>query len=432
MLKGGSLTKVATRRRELKDYKNLIPPELYGQILATAKRLRGLRIAEINATKKGGGVAELLESLIPLFRSLGLKVSWYVLPRDQEFFEVTKFIHNTLQGKRGELSKRQKAIYLAHTERFSRDLAKIKADIFVVHDPQPLASIHFLNGAIKPAIWRCHLDLSNPNPHVWKFLRPFIVGYDRLVFSMPEYVPKGIPQKRVSIFTPTIDPFNAKNANLSMEKAREIVSFFGIDLSHPLITQVSRFDLWKDPLGVVSAYKIAKRKIPELQLALVGELASDDPEGEIIYREVKKEALSDPDIYLLCLPHSDMTINAFQRVSDVIIQKSIREGFGLTVTEAMWKGKAVIGGNVGGIKYQIEDSKSGILVSDYFECAHAMVTLIKNPALRKKMGEMAKERVRENFLMPRKVLDWLGVFEKIISETLIQKPQRRPPLALSR
>lgn len=418
------MIQINTRKRSIEDYKNLISPDLYERIGKTAKRLRGLRVAEINATAKGGGVAELLLSCVPLLNSLGLKTSWYVLPPDEEFFEVTKFIHNALQGKQGELTKRQKAVYLSHTEKFAKEIAKIQADIFVIHDPQPVGAVYFLEGFIKPAVWRCHIDLSNPNLAVWDFLKPFVSQYDKVVFSMPEYVPSGFPHNKVSIFTPAIDPLNIKNKPLALKRAKKIVSFFGINPKKPLVTQVSRFDPWKDPAGVINSYKIAKKEIPDLQLALVGELASDDPEGERIYEQVKNEALSDKDIFRLCLPHSDITINAFQRASDIIIQKSIREGFGLTVTEAMWKSKAVIGGNVGGIRHQIENGKSGILVSSVSGCADAIVELIEKPELRAYLGENARERVREKFLMPRKVFDWLNIFEGIVVEAQLQNSRK--------
>lgn len=419
------MVRVKTSKRSIRQYKNFVSTQLYNDILELSKSLKGLRVAEINATANAGGVAELLSSIVPILNSLSLDVSWYVLPPNEEFFEVTKFIHNCLQGKRGELSKRQKSVYLSHTEEFSKSIAKIKADIFVIHDPQPLAAIHFLDGAIKPAVWRCHIDLSNPNKNVWEFLKPYAIAFDKLVFSMPEYVPYDIPPDKVSIFTPTIDPLNPKNVPMAKEKAKRIVSMFGIDLRKPLVTQVSRFDPWKDPMGVIYAYKIAKRKIPKLQLALVGEFASDDPEGVRIYEEIKKETLNDPNLFVLCLPHSNETINAFQTVSDVIIQKSIREGFGLTVTEAMWKAKAVIGGRVGGIKYQIEDDKSGILVSDVSECSRAIVELIQDHKLRSKLGKKAKERVRENFLMPRKVLDWLLVFKELARDSSYLRVRQR-------
>jgi trehalose synthase len=410
------LQKIKTRPVSFRQYQDFISKDLYEQIVVLAKGLRGLSTVYVNATAKGGGVAEILGGLVPLLNDLGIETSWYVIEAPDQFFQVTKFLHNALQGKRGNLTSSQKRIYLNCSQKIAREMAKIDGDIWVIHDPQPLATIKYLNGAIKPAVWRCHLDLSQPNKSVWHFLSQFVCQYDRFVFTLPSYIPADLPKEKVFTSYPTIDPLSDKNRFMTQAEAKKLISVFGIDTNRPLISQISRFDPWKDPLGVIEAYRFAKKKIPKLQLALVGEIASDDPEGEKIYKIALREVAADPDIYLLVLPHSNLVINAFQTGSDVIIQKSIREGFGLTVTEAMWKGKAVIGGNVGGIRMQIDDGKNGFLVESPKECAEKIVKLIRSQELREKLGQEAREKVKENFLLPHKVFKWLLIFHDLALE----------------
>jgi len=419
-----NLQRIKTEQRSLHQYKDFIPQELYEQITVLAKGLQSLSVVHVNSSAKGGGVAEILYSLVPLLDGLGINTSWYVIEAPDQFFEVTKFLHNALQGKRGDLTSSQKRIYLNWSQKIAKEMAEINGDIWVIHDPQPLATIKYLNGAIKPAVWRCHLDLSCPNKNVWRFLSQFVNQYDRFVFTLPSYIPYDLPKNRIFTSYPTIDPQNDKNKFMTLEEAKKLISVFGIDTKRPLVTQISRFDPWKDPLGVIEAYRIAKKKIPTLQLALVGEMASDDPEGEKIYKIALSEAVADSDIYLLVLPHSNLVINAFQTASDIIVQKSIREGFGLTVTEAMWKGKAVIGGNVGGIKMQIDDGINGFLVESPKECAEKIVKLIKDQNLREEMGREAKKKVGENFLLPHKVFKWLLIFHDLSLEAQKRKEEK--------
>ncbi|OGD86705.1 hypothetical protein A2Z23_03145 [Candidatus Curtissbacteria bacterium RBG_16_39_7] len=419
------MIKVRTEPRSIHAYKDLISADLYEKILVLAKGLRGLSVVHVNATNRGGGVAEILHSLVPIFNDLGIETSWYVIEAPENFFQVTKFLHNTLQGKRGCLTSSQKRIYLTQNQEIARQMAKIDGDIWVIHDPQPLAVIKYLNGAIKPAVWRCHIDLSRPNKNVWQFLSQFVSCYDRFVFTLPDYIPDGLPKDKVFTSYPTTDPLGDKNKFMPQSEAKKLISIFGIDTNRPLVTQVSRFDPWKDPLGVIESYRIAKKKIPKLQLALVGEMASDDPEGAGIYKTALQEAATDSDIYLLVLPHSNLVINAFQTGSEVIVQKSIREGFGLTVTEAMWKGKAVIGGNVGGIKMQIDDGKNGFLVDNPVGCAEKIVKLVRSQELAEKLGQEAKEKVARNFLLPHKIFKWLLIFHDLALEAQKQKVVRQ-------
>lgn len=419
------MLKIKVKTRFINDYRDLISTDLYEKILVFAKGLSGLSVVHVNATARGGGVAEILHGLVPLLNDLGIETSWYVIEAPEEFFQVTKFLHNALQGAEGQLSADQKRLYLSQSQKIAKQIVKIPGDIWVIHDPQPLATIAYLNGAIKPAVWRCHVDLSNPNKNVWGFLSQFVCQYDRFVFTLPEYIPFDIPKEKIFISYPAIDPFSEKNKFMSKTQAKALISVFGIDTNRPLVTQVSRFDPWKDPLGVIEAYRIAKKKIPKLQLALVGEVASDDPEGGEIYKSALREAAADPDIYLLALPHSDRVICAFQTGSDVVIQKSIREGFGLTVTEAMWKGKAVIGGNVGGIRRQIDDGINGFLVDTPDQCAERIVRLLLSPKLAEKMGQKAKQKVSQNFLLPHKVLGWLLIYHDLALEAQRQKVQRQ-------
>jgi trehalose synthase len=419
------LQKIKTRSISFHQYKDFISKDLYEQIVVLAKGLRGLSVVHVNATARGGGVVEILEGLVPILNDLGIDTSWYVIEAEENFFQVTKFLHNALQGKRGYLTCAQKKIYLSQSRKTAQEMAKIVGDIWVIHDPQPAATIQYLNGAIKPAIWRCHLDLSSPNINVWHYLLQFALQYDRFVFTLPEYIPCDLPKEKVFTSYPTIDPLSEKNKFMTQTEAAKVISIFGIDTNRPLVTQVSRFDPWKDPLGVIEAYRIVKKKIPKLQLALVGEMATDDPEGERIYKIALKKAVADPDIYLLVLPHSDLVINAFQTGSSVIVQKSIREGFGLTVTEAMWKGKAVIGGNIGGIRMQIDDGKNGFLVNNPAECAEKIVKLVRSQELREKLGSKAKEKVKENFLLPHKVFKWLLIFHDLALEAQRRRAERQ-------
>jgi len=411
---------VRTPVRKIEEYKDIIPRQLLEEIKTLAKSLRGLKVIMINATPRGGGVAEILRSLVPLMKGVGLEAHWHVIPPGRKFFGLTKEIHNALQGKEYTLSSHSRRLYQYHMERAAKAMLDMKSDIWVLHDPQPVGIIHYLPN-FHPSISHIHIDTSQPNKETWHFLEPFLLRYDKIIFSSKDFVAKTLPRKKVIVFPPAIDPLSNKNQPLRLETAKKILENFGIDPKKPLISQVSRFDPWKDPLGVISAYYVAKKKIPNLQLALAGLfLALDDPEAMKIFKEVRKWAEGDPNIFLFAQPQElgslkvNVFINALQVSSDVILQKSTKEGFGLSVTEAMWKGKAVIGGKVGGIKIQIENGKNGFLVSSPEEAAKRIVQLLQNPQLSKKLGLAAHQTVKEKFLMPRFLRDYLKLFKELV------------------
>ena len=416
------LPQVKTRSRELERYKNIISRQLFQEIENLAKKLQGLKVVHINATPRGGGVAEILKSLVPLMKGVGIKARWHIIPPGRKFFGLTKQLHNALQGKDFTLSSFSRRLYHRYMKRSSELMKGMRADLLVVHDPQPLGLIDYLSRLdFRSLIARIHIDTSNPNHEVWDFINRFLSEYDKIIFSAGSFVHRDIPKTKKVIFPPAIDPLTEKNQPLSASQAKTILESFGIDPDKPLVVQVSRFDPWKDPIGAIEAYRIAKRKIPGLQLALVGLfLAQDDPEAVKIFKEVRKEARGDGSIFLFSDPEQlgslrvDRFVNACQTGADVILQKSIKEGFGLSVTEAMWKGKAVIGGNAGGIKLQIKDGENGFLVSDSQEAAQRIMELIANPDLKEKLGRAARETVKEKFLMPRLLKDYLKLFKRLV------------------
>ena len=365
-------------------------------------------------------MAEILRSLVPMMRELGLKTEWLVFNPPAAFFGVTKKLHNLLQGQEGGLASEEMDLYLRCIQEASISLngAGIGREVWFLHDPQVLPLAHHMNGG-SPGYkaWVCHIDLSTPNAEILDSLLPFTMDYDALVFSMPSYVPYSLNGERVHVVPPAIDPLAEKNIALPLTDARAIVGRLGIDVECPLVSQVSRFDVWKDPWGVIDAYRLAKAAVPGLQLALLGVIqAKDDPEGVEVLESVVQYAEGDPDVHLYWDPDMlvdgiDRTVNAFQVGSQVVIQKSRREGFGLTVTEAMWKGSAVIGGNVGGIRQQIQDGVSGFLVEDATQCGERLLQLLHDPGLRAEMGRRAHESVRANYLLPRLLLDYLKVVQ---------------------
>jgi len=402
------------------DYRPLLDPKLADELATVAGEMGQLRVLHLNSTATGGGVAEILQSMVPLGNSLGIETERIVInPDAAEFFDVTKKIHNMLQGSDGELSSAELDIYFSCIQRVADDMrAKgLAADVWFVHDPQLLPLARLLpkkEGEIW--IWICHIDLTTPNQSVLDALMPLTQDYDQLIFSQSAYVPKNLGDKvPVLIAPPAIDPLTIKNTPMYLPQAEKIVSAMGIDTARPLVTQVSRFDLWKDPWGVIDAFRIARESVPGLQLALLGlSQATDDPEGVKVFKTVADHAAGDPDIHLYFDPAEmpvsvDEVVNAVQMASAVLMQKSTREGFGLTVTEGMWKGKPVIGGDAGGIRVQINDGVTGFLVSSPEQCAQRLVELLQDEALSARIGEAAKESVRKRFLLPRLALDYLNV-----------------------
>ncbi len=408
----------------LQQYTSLLPEQLMDNLLSLSDQFRGLRFVHANSTATGGGVAEILQSLVPFMNSLGLPTERIVVsPEDPEFFQVTKRIHNLLQGSSGALSQEELAVYFQCMEQVAQDINErnLEASVWFFHDPQLLPLSMLLprkNGELR--FWVCHIDLTTPNAETLDTLAPLTAYYDGLAFSMDQFVPDDIVGRYpVYITPPSIDPLTDKNTDMTREEALEIVSAMGIDTARPLVTQVSRFDYWKDPWGVMDAYRQARESVPGLQLALLGlSQAADDPEALGVLHSVTDYATGDSDIHAYFYPERlpdsiDRIVNAFQTASQVVLQKSTREGFGLTVTEAMWKGQPVIGGNVGGIRIQIEDGVSGFLVNNPSECGERIVQLIHDEDLRSRMGKAARERVREKFLLPRLALDYLSAVRAV-------------------
>src|SRR5437773_3857459 len=396
------------RITQIEDYEPLVGQEQVERIREKARKFKGLRVANFNSTYYGGGVAETLSSLTLLMNNLGLRTEWRVIQGTADFFSITKKMHNALQGGKIDLSSIKKEIFeQVIYENSVRNF--LEHDFVIVHDPQPLPLIEHYDKKC-PWLWRCHLDLSRPNAEMWKYLRRWIDKYDAVVVSCPEYKQEMKPPQRVLM--PAIDPFTIKNRQLSDKEIDERLAHYKIPTDLPLVVQISRFDPWKDPEGVVKAFKAARKEV-DSRLVLLGNFATDDPEGEEIFNSLC--ACRDERILILTSGDDTALVNALQTRSAVVLQKSLREGFGLTVAEAMWKGTPVIGGNVGGIRYQIEDGAAGFLVSSVEEAADRIVRLLKDEKLREEIGCRARETVREKFLLTRYVeqyLDLFGAFDK--------------------
>jgi len=408
------LQKVEVQEKCLDAYRGIVTESLLSDIRELASDLKGVRVLHINATAFGGGVAEMLQSLIPLMRDAGLEAEWQVIAGEEEFFNVTKAFHNGLQGMDLPLTDDMKEIWQRYNTRNAQAFEG-EYDFVVVHDPQPAGLRHFhSNGRGRHWIWRSHIDTSHPNKTYWEFIVPFLRPYQAGIFSMSQYVGDGLTFPELAIIHPSIDPLSRKNRTMTRPRAKKIVLGLGVHTNRPVITQVSRYDPWKDPLGVIDAYRIVKRSVPELQLVLMASMANDDPEGWDYLRRTQDHAGNDPDIHLLSFQrNNDLEVNALQTFSDVVIQKSVREGFGLVVTEAMWKGQAVVGGNVGGIPLQITDGENGFLVRSVDQCAEKVLYLLRNRKEAEEMGAKARERVRRNFLTPRHLRDYLVLFKKL-------------------
>ena len=386
-----------------------------------ARPLAGLRVLHVSATPYGGGVAELLRSQIPLLRDLGLHADWRIISGDESFFEVTKRIHNGLQGAPGGLTTEDEGRYLRQSEHNARAFShESEYDVVVVHDPQPLAIRELHGGGGTRWIWRCHIDTSEPDPDVWAFLRPLLTRYDAGVFTLGGFVPPDFPVAHVDIVPPAIDPQSPKNLEIGHPLATRILEWIGVATDRPLVTQISRFDPWKDPLGVIAAYRLMRAEVPDLQLALVGSMALDDPEGWEVYREIQASAADDPDIHVFTnlTGVGNIEVNAFQRLAQVVIQKSVREGFGLVVSEALWKGTPVVAGAAGGIPLQLQDGRGGFLVRSVEECAERTLELLADPELRRTLGESGREHVRSRFLLPRLLADELRLYGAVLGTEL--------------
>ena len=397
----------------LAKYENLLGKKSVSRIKKKADELQQYSILNVNSTKFGGGVAEILNSMLPLMKELGLDVDWRTFTAPDKFFEISKKMHNALQGNMDiHFTDEEIAMYKKQASDTYKQIDP-NEDFVIIHDPQPCPVIGELNKKENKWIWRCHIDTSEPNPQAWNLISKYLPMYDALIFTKMEFARKGIHDNIYQI-TPSINPFSPKNKMLDHEEARKIVEKF-IPLNKPLITQVSRFDPWKDPLGVIDVYRKVNEEIP-IHLALIGSLAHDDPEGAEWLEKIENYSKGDENIHVLSNLDGigDLEVNAFQSISDVILQKSIREGFGLTVTEALWKETPVIGGNVGGIQLQIEDGVNGFLVNSIDEAADRVLYLLKHPERAKEMGKNGREKVKNNFLLFSHVEKYLDLFRDLI------------------
>jgi trehalose synthase len=413
------LERVPLLEKHLDDYADVALPGTIERIRELAEPLIGARVLHINATAYGGGVAELLSTHVPLLRDLGIEAEWQVIHGSDDFFAVTKQVHNALQGAEVEWTTHMERVYLEHVLDNAL-LLEGEWDYVVIHDPQPLGMREYARDrGVAPDstkwVWRCHIDLTDANQHVFAFFQPLIEQYDASVWTMPQFVPPGMPTDRVVFAPPCIDPLSVKNLDLPRPFAEELLRQYGVRPRDPLVVQVSRFDPWKDPIGVIEAFQMVRDEFPKAQLLLAGSMATDDPEG-FHYWELANEARAgDPDIHLLSNIQQvgNVQINAFQRVADVVMQKSLREGFGLTVSEALWKGRPVIGGRCGGIVLQIEEGVDGFLVDTVEEAAKRTAELLRDPARANEMGTAGREHVRQHFLSTRELEDWLRLFRDL-------------------
>ena len=399
----------------LNYYGPIVGANVIDHLRQLAEPLQGMKVVHVNSTREGGGVAEILHRLIPLKQELGLDASWEIVSGDSQFYQCTKKMHNALQGNRDGISDELLRHYeAANRNNFERlkDLLQ-EADIVFIHDPQPAPLLKYCQSRRGKWIWRCHIDASRPYRPVWKYLQNFITEYDASIYSLPAFA-QPMPHP-LYIIPPSIDPLSDKNIALDPTEIQGVCNGYGLDPERPIISQVSRFDRFKDPVGVIRAYRMAKAFGPPLQLVLAGGTAADDPEGEEVLAEVTSEAQGDPDVHVLLLPpDAHRTINAIQRFSTIVLQKSIKEGFGLTVTEALWKGKPVIGGDAGGIRLQVVNHQTGFLVNTAEGAALRIRYLLKHRDRLKEIGDTARNFVLENYLLTRHIREYLTLMVAVV------------------
>jgi len=408
---------VPVPQRRLDDYREAAGPDAVERLRKVAAPLMGATVLHVNSTAFGGGVAELLFSQVPLMNDLGIETVWQVIEGAADFFTVTKFAHNGLQGAEVPWTPEMEAIYVDRCRSNAEGIAG-GFDYVIIHDPQPAGILRALEEQGRRAgkwVWRCHIDLSAPHAPVLNFFLRQVAGYAGAVFTMEEFAPPNLTGPRLFVIPPSIDPLSLKNVHIDHETVYEVLSRYGVDRSRPILTQVSRFDPWKDPLGVIDAYRLARKEVPGLQLLLIGSMAHDDPEGWHYLEVTEAYRRGDPDIFLLSNLQEvgNLEVNAFQRASAVVVQKSLREGFGLVVSEAMWKEVPVVGGNVGGIRLQIEDGVTGFLVTSVEACAERVVEILADLELRSKMGRAGRERVAERFLTLRELEDYVRMLSAL-------------------
>lgn len=421
--------------KSLADYATIATRGLMDEIRRLAEPLAGKRVLHLSATAFGGGVAEINYTLVPLMKSAGLDVEWRIIKGADEFFNVTKAMHNSLQGMYFDWTPEARSIWLNYN-RMNAELFDDSYDYVVIHDPQPAAILSLLDerqGHHRGKwVWRCHIDLTDAQVQVWDLLRPYVQVYDGAIFTLPDYVKEDLSGPAIFSVPPAIDPLSPKNVELDHATTNAILERYGIDPNRPMVTQVSRFDPWKDPLGVIDVYREAKREFPELQLVMIASMASDDPEGWDWYERTVRRAGEDWDVHILSNLNGvgNIEVNAVQRAARVVIQKSTREGFGLVVSEALWKGRPVVAGNVGGIPLQIENEKTGFLVNTVEECTERLLWLLRRPQEADTMGARGVEFVRDKFLTTRYLRDYLSIFHQLSGSApeglrLEQTPQLR-------
>ena len=424
-------TPVSVTPKSLEDYRPIIGGTKTGEIVALARHLRGARVLHLNATAFGGGVAEILRSLLPLLRDLGIDAEWQVMEGNEEFFAVTKQIHNGMQGMYVPWNETMGEAW----RRTNRDNARSLQgpyDFVFVHDPQPAGILHYLANESHSALgakwlWRCHIDTTEAMPEVWDFLRPYLKPYDAAIFTRDEYVKDDLQGPQVHLIPPAIDPLSTKSIDIPDTVVRDILARYNIDPERPIIAQISRFDPWKDPLGVIDVYKSIKEARPDLQLLMVASMADDDPEAWSFYERIVRKAGEDYDIHILTNLNGvgNLEVNAFQRAAQVVMQKSIREGFGLVISEALWKSCAMVAGGVGGIPMQMLYGRCGYLANTTKEFADGVRHLLDNPEEGRRMGAIGKEHVRENFLITRLLRDQLYLMRYLAAH----KPPLLEPVA---
>ncbi|MCL4499124.1 MAG: glycosyltransferase, partial [Chloroflexi bacterium] len=409
--------RISLKKKALGNYAPIVGREVIDEVRRLAHDIRGIRVLHINSTASGGGVAELLTTLVPLEVSSGIEAEWKIFPQHPDFFKVTKLFHNALQGMAYDPNPEDEENYLEHNK-LAAEMDDGRYDVVIAHDPQPVAFRHFYGRHGAKWAWRCHIDTSHPNPGAWDFLLPYVNEYDAAIFTMQKFLPPGldIPSESLFVVPPAIDPLATKNRDLPAALSREVLDEFGIDTRRPLLTQVSRFDPWKDPAGVIRIYRRVKKRVPGLQLALIGFMASDDPEAWGIYAYIQGEIKDDRDVFVFTNLNGvgSLEVNAFQRMSDVVIQKSIREGFGLVVSEAIWKGTPVVAGDTGGIPLQMMNGVGGFLANSEDEYVKRISYLLEHPQQARDIAAKGRAFVRERFLMTRMLIDELKMFRALV------------------
>ena len=400
-------TAISQYKTRLEEYQPIVGKNIIDELEILGSHLAGRKVLNVNSTFSGGGVAEILTRMIPLLNQLGVDATWDVIHGDDAFFNVTKKFHNALHGRDESVTKDDLDIFM-ETSRRNNDSVALNADIYYIHDPQPIMLIERKKSLGGKWIWRCHVDVSHPDKEVWKFLRKYVVGYDATVFSAPEFSQQ-LPVRQYMI-SPSIDPLSDKNREISQSQIQAVLDKYGLDNGKPMVVQISRFDYLKDPLGVIQAFRMGRKGF-ECQLVLAGGTADDDPESSRVLEEVMENAGNDPDIKILAIPPgSDLEINALQRAATVIFQKSLKEGFGLTISEALWKSKPVVATAVGGIPQQVRNKVTGLLCHSIDGAAYALKQLLSNPDYAAWLGKNGHEHVKQNFLITRHVKEYLLLF----------------------